>query len=57
MKKERWILTTYYYIKIEGAENENLIMANEILDTGGGTLQCLTTRILDPEGFAFESKT
>lgn len=38
MKKERWILIIYYYIKIEGVENENLIMVNEILDIGGGIL-------------------
>lgn len=47
----------HYYIKVENAENENLIMVNEILDTGRGILQSLTTRILDPGGTAFESKT
>lgn len=55
--KEKWILTIYYCIKIGSVENENLIMINEILDIGGGILQCLTTKILDSGEFAFESET
>lgn len=47
----------YYCIKIEGAENENLIMVNEMLGIGGDTLQYLTARILDPGELAFEPKT
>lgn len=53
--KEKWVLTIYYCIKIGAVENENLIMINEILDVGGGLLQCLTT--LDSGEFAFESET
>ena len=48
IKRDKQILTIYYYIEIDGIKNENLIMKDEIPFVGGGIPQRSTIRILEP---------